>query len=116
MVSEEKFIRAFHSSPALITINTYKKETFLDVNDTYCRLSGYRRKEIIGKTIFDLNLFKERESFYKYIDMLQRDERVGDFELKFCGKLGDIRTGSVSAELIRIDGVKHVITSMIDMI
>lgn len=114
-LSEEKFYRAFHSSPALTTINTYREGEFIDVNETACRISGYQRAEIIGKTIFDLNLFKDKDNFNQYIDMLQQEGRVREFKLKFRTKSGEIRTGVVSAELIRIGDVKHVITSMIDI-
>jgi|GEM_PF-3520754 len=114
-LSEEKFFRAFHSSPALTTINTYRDGEFIDVNETACRMSGYRREEIIGKTIFDLNLFKDIDNFNQYIDMLQREGRVREFDLKFRTKSGKTRIGRVSAEIIRIGDVKHVITSMIDI-
>ncbi len=53
----QKFAKAFSCSPDSITISTLKEGRFIEVNDTFVKLSGYERHEAIGKTSFDLNLW-----------------------------------------------------------
>lgn len=46
--SEEKFSRAFRSSPVEMAITTLEDGRFLDVNESFERNLGYTRKEVIG--------------------------------------------------------------------
>ena len=46
--SEEKFSKAFRFSPDAIAITTIKDGRFIEVNDSYPRLTGYSREEVIG--------------------------------------------------------------------
>ena len=55
-LSEEKFATAFRISPEMILISTEAEGRCLDVNDSFLRLTGYRREEIIGHTTRELNL------------------------------------------------------------
>ncbi len=52
--SEEKFAKAFHSSPDAITITERDTGRYLEVNDGFCRLTGYRAEEAIGRTVYQI--------------------------------------------------------------
>jgi PAS domain S-box-containing protein len=56
-LSEEKFAKAFRISPEMILISTVAEGCCLEVNDSFLRLTGYRREEIIGHTTRELNLW-----------------------------------------------------------
>ena len=53
--SEEKFSKAFRESPMALAVTRMKDDRYIDVNDTYEQMTGWRRDEIIGRTPFDLN-------------------------------------------------------------
>ena len=55
-VSEEKFSKAFHLGPDAIAITSIEDGRFIEVNDTYLRLTGFTRGEIIGRTSVELGL------------------------------------------------------------
>ena len=44
-VSEEKFSKAFHLGPDAITITSLEDGRFIEVNDSYLRLTGFTREE-----------------------------------------------------------------------
>lgn len=52
-LSEERFKTLFHASPVLASIIDLDTEVFLDVNETWLRVVGYEREEIIGKCSFN---------------------------------------------------------------
>ena len=65
--SEEKFSKAFRESPMALAVTSVKDDRYIDINDTYEQMTGWRRDEIIGRTPFDLNI---------WVDPTQRTEMV----------------------------------------
>src|SRR5262249_43167366 len=53
---EEKFSKAFAASPAAIVISRLADGHILDVNDSYLRMLGYVRQELVGKTTLDMGI------------------------------------------------------------
>ncbi|MEE8546996.1 MAG: PAS domain S-box protein, partial [bacterium] len=57
--SEERFRTAFRTSPDALCINTFENGEFIDINDGFLNITGYKRDEVIGRTIFDLGIWQE---------------------------------------------------------
>ncbi len=108
--SEEKFSKAFRSSPDAVMISRLKNGLIIDANEGSEFLSGYSREELIGKTAFELNLWVNTEDRTNFIDTLISRGRVHDEEIDFHGKSGEIRTCLISAELIKLGGSEHMLT------
>jgi len=101
----QKFAKAFSCSPDSITISTLKEGRFIEVNDTFVKLSGYERHEAIGKTSFDLNLWVNAGDRLKLIQELQATGVIRNLEIEFKQKSGKIITTLLSAEVIDLDGI-----------
>lgn len=115
VLSEEKFNKAFHSSPVAMTINFLENGEYIDVNDTMLELGGYTRDEFLHRTVFDLKVFRYSEDRKRLMRGILRDGSVRNLECDFRTKLGEFRTGLISADIVTIGGRKCVITSGIDM-
>jgi two-component system NtrC family sensor kinase len=102
--SEEKFSKAFHTSPVMIAITTVKNGTFIDVNDSYTLITGYSREELLGKTSADLRIWAHQDDRTKMFKILQEQGRVHNLEIDQRMKSGEIRTWLFSAEPIDING------------
>ncbi len=103
-VTEEKFSKAFRSSPDSITITTLKEGRIVEVNDSCLHLNGYSREELIGHTVPELNFYADPADRIKMQQMLQQQGAVRNLESKFRIKSGEIRVVLLSAEIINFGG------------
>jgi PAS domain S-box-containing protein len=113
--SEERFNKAFHASPNLMAVLTLDEGRFIDANAEHTRITGYERREIIGKTTLDLNLWvypEQRKEFYRIINT---EGRLKDFETLLRTKSGEIRALLFSAEQITLRGTNCVVVSALDI-
>ena len=102
-VSEEKYSKAFRNSPQVIMFSKMEDSTIIETNDTFLRLTGYTRGEIIGVKSIELGFWAFPEERRKIIDTLKKNGIVTNKEVKFRMKSGEIRTWLFSAEIIDID-------------
>jgi PAS domain S-box-containing protein len=101
--SEEKFYKAFLSSPDMIIISSIKDGTYVEVNDSFVRNTGYSREELIGHTVDEFNLFANPEEQASMMRALQETGRLKSVEYHFRVRSGEIRTWLCSAEIIDIN-------------
>jgi PAS domain S-box-containing protein len=102
-ISEEKFSKAFRSSPDFITISTLEEGRFIDVNESFLRSSGYSREEVIGRTTGDLGIWSQPQERARLRQMLQTHGAIHSLEFEFCKKSGEIIVGLLSAEIINLE-------------
>ncbi|HKV05644.1 MAG TPA: PAS domain S-box protein [Candidatus Acidoferrales bacterium] len=113
--SEERFYKAFNVNPEPLIINTLSEGRYVDVNDSFLRVTGYRREEVIGRTAREMNLWKRHEDRARYLETLSGKRSVRDLEIIFQTKAGAQRTGLISAEFIDIGGEKCAIAVIRDV-
>ena len=109
--AEEKFAVAFRSSPDAIAITTLDQGRLIDVNDSFLEISGYARKELIGKTARELNLWINPEDSAQLTQLLQESGCVRNLEFDFRTKSGEARTMLLSAELISLEDTPCVLAA-----
>ncbi|MGL5063251.1 MAG: PAS domain S-box protein [Microcoleus sp.] len=109
-LSEEKFAKAFRSSPNPITITRLKDGCHIEINEAFCQTIGYSAAEILGRTALELNLWVSKAARGKLFEMLAENGVVANYEFDFRTKTGEVRTGLLSAEIIDIHGETCVIS------
>jgi diguanylate cyclase (GGDEF)-like protein/PAS domain S-box-containing protein len=98
--SEEKFAKAFHSSPDAITITERDSGRYLEVNDGFCRLTGYSSADVIGHTVYEIGIWADYKQRDLIIADLQEHGRVHHREMLGRNKNGEVLTVDVSVEPI----------------
>ena len=111
---EEKFSKAFDSSPYAILITRYADGKILEVNRGFSRITGFTYEEATGKTTNQLHLWindTDRNEFIKEIS----EGRIYEKQAQFRIKDGPVMTGILSAELIIVNDEKLIIASINDI-
>jgi PAS domain S-box-containing protein len=102
--SEEKFFKAFSSSPNPITILTLKDGRYVEVNDTFLQITGFRREEVIGRTRSELNVWVNPSDCTRIQQMLQEQGFIRNLETELYIKSGEPRVVLFSAEVVTLGG------------
>jgi diguanylate cyclase (GGDEF)-like protein/PAS domain S-box-containing protein len=111
---EERFSIAFRASPAGLTITTLADGKFVDVNESYLRMLGYDRKEVIGHTAVELNMLSAEERA-KPVQQLRKQGRIRNIELQLQAKSGQLFNVLFSSEQIELNGVDCILTIIMDI-
>jgi PAS domain S-box-containing protein len=88
----------------LLTLSNARDHRYIEVNETFERITGWRRDEVIGRTAFDLGLWADPAQRVDVIKRLLAEGSLRNLEARFCMRDGSIRIGQVSAEMIELDG------------
>jgi len=99
-LSEEKFHKAFHSSPDWFVISTLEDGFYIDVNEAFLKTTGYRLEEVIGHTTIELGIWANPEDRAKMVKILREEGAVRNLEVRFRMKSGEIRHVLWSSEVI----------------
>ena len=113
--SEEKFAKAFHQSPMALSLVSATTNRYIEVNDTFERLSGYARAEVIGKSALEVGLGMNPVERAKLTRQLMLENSYRDVECEFHAQGGRILIGSASAELIEIGGEPCILEVVADV-
>jgi len=112
---EERFRKAFNVNPEPITIATINEGRYIDVNESFLRVTGYRREEVIGRTYLELNFWERPEDRAKFVETLRQQGSVRHIEISFRTKSGETRAGLGSGEAIEIGGQQCIFTIFKDI-
>jgi PAS domain S-box-containing protein len=113
--SEEKFKRAFHSSPDAILISRLRDGKLIEVNEGFTSLTEYSREEALTSSSLDLQLWVDPQEREAYVRLLQASQRVSEARYDFRTKSGSLRTGLFSGELIRLGDEPHLLIVVQDI-
>ncbi len=113
--SEEKFSTAFHAIPIMMILATVEDGRFIDVNETFCAGTGYKREAIIGYTSLDINLFKDPQKRQDLRNELMQYGKLENFDLEVRYKTGEIRQGKIWSRLFYYNEKPCHITGYIDL-
>lgn len=113
--SRTKFARAFQCSPDPMAIITFKEGRYVEVNQAFENVFKYTREETIGCTSLELDIWPEPGQRESFIEQFIRQMSIRDLELPLRIKTGEIRTFSMSAEVIELDGESHLLTTYRDI-
>ncbi len=113
--SEEKFSKAFLSSPDMLIIANMEG-SLLEANDSLLANTGYSREEAIGHDALEIGLWEHPGDRLALIQELKEKGSVRDFEMTFLRKDGELRDGLISAEILDLEnGVKRLLAVMRDV-
>ena len=113
--SQEKFAKAFHSSPDAITITERDSGRFIEINEGFCRLTGYRADEVIGLSSKDLNVWAYPHERARMIELIRSEGRAYHLEMHGQHRDGSIKLVEVSVEPIELNNTPCLLLNARDI-
>ncbi|MGK2944646.1 MAG: PAS domain S-box protein [Desulfuromonadales bacterium] len=111
----KNFRKMFEFSPVPSMVSTLKDGRILDINQAFEKVTGYSRDEAIGKTTFDLNLWRHPKDRLRLVGLLGQHGPLREVEVKITTRSGQTKLLLASAELVKMDHKQCVIASAVDI-
>ncbi len=106
----EIILRVFHSVTRMLALSKLSDGRFVDVNNAFLQVLGYRKEEVIGRTPEDLSLFADVEESTKYLKLISRLNKITNFVITLRNKDREEKPFLFSAETIKLDGQIFLMT------
>jgi len=113
--SEERFSKAFQSNPAALSISRLSDGMIVDVNKSFLQLYDYQRDELIGFRSTDLELYNHPDDRKEIVRLLREEGKVNNLEIAAHTKNKKDLIVLISADIIIIKGVEHILFTAIDV-
>ena len=110
--SEERFAKAFNTSPFTVTISSLKTGKLIEVNDTFVNVTGFSRAEAIGRTTIELGLWIDPPDREEEMETVRHRGQVRNAEYRFRLRDGTEIVGLLSAERLEIGGESFALTTI----
>jgi PAS domain S-box-containing protein len=96
-------------------VNRLDDGLIINTNEGFSRIFGYSKEEVVGKSVFDLNLYKFPNNRKKFVNILHEKGFYADFEETFLRKDGSELIGRMSARTFTLDGVLYATNNLHDI-
>jgi PAS domain S-box-containing protein len=78
--AEDRFERAFAANPAPATICRLADLRFVKVNEGFLELTGYKREDVLGRTIYEIDVLERAERRNLALERLRAGETMPQME------------------------------------
>jgi PAS domain S-box-containing protein len=113
--SEEKFAKAFRSSPSPLTITEIATGRYIEVNEGFERVTGYRREDVVGRTSLEVGIWENAADRDEMIRLLTAGREVRNVEFRFKRRDGQPLVMRCSFEHVDLAGAACLLTVLEDI-
>ncbi len=113
--SEEKFSKAFQTSPYAIAITRLEDGKYIEVNDAFVSILGFSREELASESSIGLKHWVNPEDRDAIVSILREGSAVAGREILFCKKNGDVLTGLLFSQMIQLREGPCILSSIDDI-
>jgi PAS domain S-box-containing protein len=109
-IIRETVFRIFNSASYLMAISNLDTGQYIDVNDTFSKILGYSKDEIIGRTCDDIQIFSDFEEGNKYLKLISRLKSIKGYPIILKTKKGEKRSYLFSADTVQLENEGYLLT------
>lgn len=113
--SEDKFSKAFQASPDGLAISEVATGRFIEVNEGYCKLYGFPREEMIGRTSMELGIWNDVRDRDGVLASLLKTGGVRNYELRMRTRSGALKIILFNGETMELGGVPCFVSVLHDI-
>lgn len=107
---ERKFLNALQECPLAVTLTSAIDNRYIAVNNTFQRISGWNRNEVIGRTPFDIDIWVDPGQRTAFVKRLLSGGTVRNLDVHARLKNREVWIGLGFAALIEINGETCVLS------
>lgn len=112
---QDRFMKAFYRNPLPAILSRMDGSQILEVNESFVRMFGYRRDELIGRAAEEVRILEHVDERADLLEPLRRGEGVHGIETTFRTKNGEIRTGLLSSERVEMGSQPTILSMIVDV-
>ena len=109
------FEHIFNTSPDAVVIINASTSFFVDCNESFTRMTGFTKDNILEKSSLDLGLWKSISERTEMLKIIARDGFCDNYETTYYRKNGEEITVIISAKILSLKGNPHLITVIHDI-
>lgn len=114
--SEELFAAAFRTNPDALVLSLVDDGTILEVNETFLKLFGWNKDEVIGKSSLSLDMFADPQQRITMTQLLNRDGKISNLEVRIKNRKSEEKIALLSSELLPLrTGGRTFLTTISDI-
>ncbi len=113
--SEERFLKAFNCSPAMMSISTIEEGKFLEVNTAFLTTLGYQRDDVIGRSSGELHIFEDPRQREFIKQSVKKQRYLRNMETAIRLRSGEVRECLYSAEIVELSGKEYLLSVVSDV-
>ncbi|MFZ5799742.1 MAG: PAS domain-containing hybrid sensor histidine kinase/response regulator [Thermodesulfobacteriota bacterium] len=111
--NEEKFRALFDLAPLAVALTELESGRLVDANKELCRITGFQREDLLGKTVVELGFYSEANR-QEWVDALDKTGEVAGLEKTFS-VLGRQVHAMMFSKVVRLHDTLFVITAFNDI-
>jgi two-component system, cell cycle sensor histidine kinase and response regulator CckA len=112
--SEERFHKAFMSSPAPLVISEIDTGRMIEVNEQWVKMLGYTREEQIGRTSREIGIWSDPKERDLLVQRIMAEGHVKEYPVVFLSKSGQNVFALWSAESVSLAGSRVMLSMILD--
>jgi two-component system cell cycle sensor histidine kinase/response regulator CckA len=113
--SEDRFSKAFRQSPLAITISTAADGRYLDANESFLKMTGFTREDVVGHTASELAFWALPSLRKDFLRELREGGAVTERRMQFKTSTAETREAELSWEEIEVEGQPCLLAFMRDI-
>ena len=113
--SEAMLKHLVDTSPDVITLTDLSTGRYLLVNDSFARITGYEKSQVVGRTSIELGIWADPAVREEMVERLRHDGQVQDLPTRFVNRAGQPVAMRVSAARFHQDRREFLVISARDV-
>ena len=112
--SERKYSTLFNKAGIPAAFTKLPENYFLDINESFENIFGYKKKEVIGKTSVELGIIR-KEMLHQTENAINSDKNSYEGEREIITKSGEVKTVLIHVSKVKLDNIDYAITTIYDI-
>ena len=108
--SENRFETIFYKSPDAISLHKIGTGECVLMNNSFTKITGFTEEDAINNPNLGIDIWVDLEERTQMVKMLKEKGSIENFAARFRVKNGEIRYGSMSANIISYEGTHYIMT------